>query len=38
MRTINEKFTDEEFQELIEIKNGDSWHDAILKHFRESKK
>jgi hypothetical protein len=30
MRTINETFTDEEYDKLKIVKNGLSWHDFIM--------
>ena len=30
MKTINETFTDEEYEELQKKKEGRSWHDFIL--------
>jgi len=30
MKTINEKFTDEEFKNLQRLKKGLSWHDFII--------
>jgi len=30
MRSINETFEDEEFNELVKIKGEKSWHDFIL--------
>lgn len=30
MKTINETFTDEEYKQLKEKKNGKSWHDFIM--------
>ena len=37
MKNLNEKFTDEEFEELNRLKNfiGLSWHDLLLRIFRE---
>jgi|WetSurMetagenome_2_1015567.scaffolds.fasta_scaffold1823660_1 predicted CopG family antitoxin len=31
MKTINETFTDEEFQKLQTVKGEKSWHDFVLK-------
>ena len=31
MKQINVYFDDKEYKKLIERKNGDSWHDFILK-------
>lgn len=33
MRTLNETFTDEEFDELLEIKGERKWRTAILDEF-----
>lgn len=33
MRTLNERFTDEEFARLKRKKGDRSWHDAILEEF-----
>lgn len=30
MRTINETFTDEEYEKLKIVKNDSSWHDFIM--------
>jgi hypothetical protein len=30
VKTLNEKFTEEEFAELLKAKDGKSWHDFIL--------
>lgn len=37
MKTLNEKFTDEEYAELNRLKNfiGLPWHDLLLRIFRE---
>ena len=36
LKNLNEKFTDEEYAELMRLKNyiGLSWHDLLLKVFR----
>ena len=36
MKTINEVFSDEEFEKLKEAKDGDSWHDFILNNCLEA--
>lgn len=33
MKRIHETFTDEEFEQLESVKNGRTWHDAILEEF-----
>jgi len=33
MKNLNEKFTDEEFEELQKIKGDRSWREAILDEF-----
>lgn len=40
MKTLNEKFTDEEYAELNRLKNfiGLPWHDLLLRIFREGEK
>jgi predicted CopG family antitoxin len=35
MRTINETFTDEEFEELKTKKGDKSWHDFIIEQCKE---
>ncbi|MEX1384453.1 hypothetical protein [Lutibacter sp.] len=30
MKTINEKFTDEEFEKMQKVKGSQNWHDFIL--------
>ena len=30
VRTVNETFTDEEFEQLLKAKGNESWHDFIL--------
>lgn len=34
MKNINEKFTDEEFEQLQEVKGNRSWRKAILQEFQ----
>jgi len=40
MKNLNEKFTDEEYAELMRLKNliGLPWHDLLLRIFREGEK
>lgn len=41
MKTINETFTDEEYENIKKLKNGLSWHDFIMfmyTHCLDSKK
>lgn len=33
MKTINEKFTEEEYQDLKDVKGEKTWREAILKNF-----
>lgn len=33
MKTINEKFTEEEYEKLKEIKSNETWREAILNNF-----
>jgi len=33
MKTINEKFTEEEYEKLKEIKADETWREAILNNF-----
>lgn len=37
MKTINETFTDEEYEKLIEKKDKMSWHDFILTLLKKKK-
>lgn len=40
MKNLNEKFTDEEYAELLRLKNviGLPWHDLLLQIFRDGEK
>ena len=40
MKNLNEKFTDEEYEELMRLKRiiGLPWHDLLLKIFRDGEK
>jgi predicted CopG family antitoxin len=37
MKTINETFTDEEFQSLLKTKGSLNWHDFILTLIKQNK-